>query len=238
MTHRERIRRILHYQPVDRMPVVQFGYWGETLRKWAKEGHITQATARDWRDGNAVDMTLDAKLGFDLNWYTTFRPAVGLRPGFESKIVEELPDGTQKRLSGDGVVYLQRPGAGSIPAHVDHLLKDRKAWEELYLPKFQWHKDRVQKAGVQTDDGIKPFDKGGLDFLKSGRRDFHYGLHCGSLYGSVRNILTMEGSCYMLADDEALFDEIIDTIAGLCYRATSEVLEAGAIFDFGHFLFE
>lgn len=235
MTNRERIRKILHYQPVDRMPVVQFGYWGETLLKWAEEGHISKEMVKTWRDGNEVDEALDAKLGFDLNWYTTFRPGVGLRPGFESKIIEELPDGTQKRLNGDGVVIVLRPGAGSIPAHVDHLLKDRKAWEELYLPKLQWKKERVLEAMVKTDEGLKAFGKGGSEFLKSGRRRFHYGLHCGSLYGSVRNMLTMEGACYLLADDEALFEEVINVYADICYRCVEETLKSGAVFDFGHF---
>ena len=32
--------RILHYQPVERVPVVHFGYWNETLQKWATEGQI------------------------------------------------------------------------------------------------------------------------------------------------------------------------------------------------------
>jgi len=33
MTNRERVRAILHYQSVDRVPVVAFGYWQETLQK-------------------------------------------------------------------------------------------------------------------------------------------------------------------------------------------------------------
>lgn len=64
-------------------------------------------------------------------------------PAFENKIIERLPDGTKKILNGEGVITLYRPGAGSIPADVDHLLKDRKSWEQLYLPKLQWNPDRV-----------------------------------------------------------------------------------------------
>ena len=35
MTNRERAMNILHYQPVDRMPAVHFGYWAELLTEWA-----------------------------------------------------------------------------------------------------------------------------------------------------------------------------------------------------------
>jgi hypothetical protein len=57
----------------------------------------------------------------------------------------------------------------------------------------------------------------------------------GSLYGHIRNWLTLEGSCYLLADDEALFTEIIDTCADLEYSYAKAVLETGARFDFAHF---
>jgi uroporphyrinogen decarboxylase len=79
------------------------------------------------------------------------------------------------------------------------------------------------------------FDQGGLQFLQSGKRDYPYGLECGSLYGQIRNMLGLERACYLAVDDEALLDEIIETIAELSYRTTKYVLESGAKFDFGHF---
>jgi len=88
---------------------------------------------------------------------------------------------------------------------------------------------------VRVGDEMKRFDQGGLDFLKTGRRDYPYGLFCGSLYGNIRNFLGVEGSCYLIADDEALFTEIIDTVGELCYRVVRYTLESGATFDFGHF---
>ena len=37
MNNRERFRAIMHYENYDRMPVVQFGYWYESLDKWLAE---------------------------------------------------------------------------------------------------------------------------------------------------------------------------------------------------------
>ncbi|HQL65330.1 MAG TPA: uroporphyrinogen decarboxylase family protein, partial [bacterium] len=207
----------------------------ETLQLWASQGYIRKEIAENWGDGNSFDDEISKILGFDFDWYSVFHPKLGLLPAFENKIIEELPDGTKKILNGEGVITLYRPGAGSIPADVDHLLKDRKSWEQLYLPKLQWSPDRVFKADVRVNGGMVPFEKGGMEFLKSDKRQFHYGLYCGSLYGWVRNWLTMEGACYLLVDDEPLLDEIIETNAEICYKAVKTTLETGAKFDFGHF---
>ncbi|MFZ4394715.1 MAG: uroporphyrinogen decarboxylase family protein [Kiritimatiellia bacterium] len=222
MTNRERTLAILRYQPYDRMPVVHFGYWYETLEKWVSEGHLRREDVNGWGDGNAVDIALNDKLGFDFGWQCMFYCNDGLQPAMADVVVAEFPDGTKHVRGGDGVTYLSRPGAGSIPAHVDYLLKDRAAWEEHYKWRYQWQESRVNRAG--------------LDALRAAPlRENPFGLHCGSLYGNIRNILTVEGSCYLQADDNVLFAEIIATVADICYRNVKVALESGAKFDFAHF---
>ncbi|HPO52052.1 MAG TPA: uroporphyrinogen decarboxylase family protein [bacterium] len=235
MTDRERVKRILHYENYDRMPLVHFGFWNETLNLWACEGHIPEEIAKNWADGNYADSEIAEIIGFDFNWYNVFKPILGLWPAFESKVIEELPDGTKKILNRDGVVTLHKPGAGSIPADVDHLLKDRTSWEKLYLPKLQWSKERVLKAPVIAGRDVLTFEQGGLNYLLTQERTKPLGIYCGSLYGRIRNWLTMEGACYLLVDDEALFDEIVETNAEICYQAVKTTLETGVQFDFGHF---
>ena len=34
MTNRQRLKAVLHYESYDRIPVVSFGFWTETLQKW------------------------------------------------------------------------------------------------------------------------------------------------------------------------------------------------------------
>ena len=48
MNNRERAMAVLHYQEYDRLPVVHFGFWTDTLVKWASEGHITEQEAALW----------------------------------------------------------------------------------------------------------------------------------------------------------------------------------------------
>ena len=130
MTDRQRVLAILHYEPYDRLPLVQFGFWHETLQKWAQQGHITADQAAGWSFGNPIDSEINAKLGFDLDYHTLFGPAAALRPAFEPRVVKELADGRLHVLDVHGKVVLQRLGATSIPAEIAHTLTNRASWEE------------------------------------------------------------------------------------------------------------
>jgi len=235
MTNRERALAVLRYQPYDRMPIVHFGYWHETLQKWAAEGHISEPLVKAHGDGNPADYELNAMLGWDFNWQCMFYPNYSLRPGFERKLIKTLEDGTQHVMNHDGVVLCQKPGAGSIPAEISHTLTDRKSWDEQYKFRYTWDEKRVMGGRALVNDKMVPFTEGGLEFLKAGERDYLYGLHAGSLFGNIRNIVGVEGSSYIYCDDEVLYDEIINTNAELCYRNVKCALESGAKFDFLHF---
>ena len=106
MTNRERINAVLHYQPYDRLPIVHFGFWRETLQKWAQEGHVTAEEAEKWDDGNIYDVAISKKLGFDCNWSCQFGANTHLFPGFEQRVVREFPDGSRHVLNWEGVIEL------------------------------------------------------------------------------------------------------------------------------------
>ncbi|NLV74789.1 MAG: hypothetical protein GXY52_08925 [Chloroflexi bacterium] len=235
MNNRQRVMAVLKYQPYDRLPIAHFGFWNETLDKWADEGHLTAQEARDWADGNPTDAIISEKLGFDLNYYSAFHVHTHLRPGFDYQVIEELPDGGRKVLNSEGVIVLEIPGATGIPTEIEHLFKGRREWEELFKPKLQWDPERVTHAWVRVNDHMQRWDQGGVEFLRADTRDYLYGLHCGSLYGNIRNFLGVTGSAFLMVDDEPLFDEIINTVAEICYQGTKMALESGAKFDFAHF---
>ena len=86
-----------------------------------------------------------------------------------------------------------------------------------------------------ANDRVIPFDEGGLEFLQENKRDYMYGLHCGSLFGHIRDIVGVEGSSYIYCDDMELYEEMINTNGDLCYQNVKYALESGAKFDFGHF---
>ena len=210
-----------------------------TGAKRCRSGRRRAISAKRWSrrhgDGNPADRELDAMLGWDFNWQCMFCPNEGLSPAFERKVVRTLEDGTQHVMDRNGVVVCEKPGASGIPTEISHTLTDRKSWEEYYRFRYEWREERVTGRPVLVHDRMVPFDQGGLEFLREGERDYLYGLHCGSLFGNIRNILGVEGSSYVYCDDEALYDEIIQTNAELCFRNVKFALESGAKFDFAHF---
>jgi len=222
MTDRERALAVLRYQPYDRLPVVHFGFWIETLEKWRLEGHLGATDLEDYADGRPSERAVERKLGFDFNWYDTWSPRHSRAPLFEETVLEELPDGFHRVRDENGAIVIKKPGIRSIPSEVDHLFKGRKEWEELYRPKLLWSADRVDRSTMPA----AAFDAG---------RTRPLGLHCGSLLGKIRDWIGLVDLSYLQADDPALFDEIIETVGVLCLRCTEAALATGARFDFAHF---
>lgn len=235
MTNRERLNAILSYKNYDRMPVVHFGFWPETLQKWHKEGYLTSEEVIGWKDGSPADKTIGEKLGFDFNWFDCYTPETNLLPKFERKILDEFPDGSQKVLSSLGVILLEKPGISSIPAEIDHLLKTRNDWDKYYRNKLLYSEKRILNSFVNTDTESMPFLDGGLEYLRDNGRDRPIGLHCGSMLGRIRNYIGVDGLSYMLMDDEVLLDEIIQSMSEMCYLCVEKILSYGIKFDFAHF---
>ena len=222
MTDRARAMAVLRYQPYDRLPVVHFGFWGETLEKWRREDHLDDADLVNYGDGSPSERSIERKLGFDFNWFVTWAPRHTYRSLFEETVLEELPGGYRKVQDANGAIVIVKPGIRSIPSEVDHLFKGRKEWEELYRPKLLWSADRVDRSSIPAEafdpDRTRPF-----------------GLHCGSLFGKIRDWIGIVNLSYLQADDPPLFDEIVETAGELCRRCTEAALAAGARFDYAHF---
>ncbi len=224
MTNRERAMNILHFKEADRVPAVHFGYWPELLLEWADQGHISrelaQAASADGSDGQRE---LDKIIGWDFNWYNCKGCNCGLSPAFEQKVLEILPDGSQRMQTRNGVIERVKPGMVSIPSEDDYLLKDREAFETLFKPKMKYFAERVSL------DYFKRFNE-------TRDMDVPVGLHLGSVMGQIRDITTVMGMSYLMYDeDEELFSDIVDTYAEMQYRCVEAILETGAKFDFAHY---
>jgi hypothetical protein len=226
MNNRERVRTILHYAPYDRMPVVSFGYWHETLDKWAREGHVTADEAEGYRrdgDNSRADRSVMAKLGFDFNWASCIGGNSFLMPLFEEETLERYADGARAIRNAEGLIVRVHDGIVSIPAEIGTSLTSRKAWETLYLPKLQYSDKRVDAGKLRQAQMV------------NSALDIPLGLSCGSLYGNIRNMLGVEELSYVAVDDPDLYTEIIDTVADLCFRTAEKALGTGVAFDFAHY---
>ncbi|WMJ23178.1 hypothetical protein RBG61_00540 [Paludicola sp. MB14-C6] len=225
MTLRENVNAILHYKNYNKMPVVSFGFWNETVDKWAIEGHITEKEAYSYKtqgDNSEGDRSIMRKLGFDFNWNSCVSSNCTLSPLFEIEVLQEFPDGSRNIRNPQGLICKDKPGVTTIPAEIGTSLVDRKSWEELYLPRFKMSANRVDINRIKK-------------LPKSNEREIPLGLHLGSLMGEMRNILGVEHLSYLQADDEELYIEIVNTMCGLCYDCAKLALETNSDFDYAHY---
>ena len=223
MTNRERAMNILHYKPADRLPAVHFGYWQELLEEWADQKKIPRELAEKNYDGSDKDRELDKRIGWDFNWASKEGMQRGLYPEFEFKILENLPDGSQRVQNRVGLIERIKPGIDSIPSEDDYQLKDREAFETIYKPKMQYMPERIDF------EFYKHFNETRLP-------DRPVGLEIGSVLGDIRNMTSVVGMSYLIYDeDEELFADIVDTYADMQYKCVEAVLGTGAKFDFAHF---
>lgn len=228
MNDRQRTRAVLHYQAYDRLPLCAFGYWKETAVKWAEQGHIRMDWAQDYAvhgDNGPGDRAIMDALGFDFNWGASLGINSYLFPGFQEELLEERADGSRILRDAEGLIVLVKPGVVSIPSEIGTTLTGREAWENLYLPKLRFSQARVDQ-GRDALLGAKAADA---------QRQRPLGLHVGSLYGNIRNMLGVEALSYLAVDDEDLYREIIDTLGQLCLETTQAALDLYDGFEYAHF---
>lgn len=218
MTYRERFLAVLNYQAYDRLPVIHWGFWKETLAKWCAEGHLTAVEAQvDYLNASpAQQRALCQKLGFDSGYGGQFFWHYGLLPSFDTLLLEEFPDGRRKIRNGVGVTEIvYTDGSSHISQHVDHLLKDRASWEEHYKP-------RLQAAGRVNCEALQAW------FAERTDANVPTFLFAGGLAHWLRDWLGVDGLAYLGVDDEPLLREIIDHLGQLCYETTRHCLELAA----------
>lgn len=222
MNNRERLQAIMHYKQPDRMPAVHFGFTPEVIQSWVEQGHLSRDIL-DFEDYSfEAEKIIAAKLGFDFGWNPFRLTTTELFPFFEERFVEHMDNGFDKYLNADGVYILQRKDAKSIPAEVDHLLKDRDSWEEHYLPRLTYSEERFSQQLM--DKALAEQEAGNP-----------IGLHCGSLCGRIRDYLGLVGLSYMTVDDEELLDDMFETLGNLCVKSVERSLSMGIHFDYAHF---
>jgi len=118
LTSIERIQNILTRKPVDRIGVFEH-FWGDTHKKWTREGHIAEGES------------LDDHFGFDIGVSWCFNTVAKL--DFEPEVIEETEETVLAR-DGNGAVLRRHKLHDATPEHVDFLVKDRAGWEEHIKP--------------------------------------------------------------------------------------------------------
>lgn len=210
LTPRERWLRVLRYQDVDRLPDEEFGYWGETLRRWHGEG-LPATVTNDWEADNFF--------GFDQRAWVPFN--AGLIPCFDYEVLQDMGERRIVRQSNGVVCEIFSEGTSSIPRYIDYPIKDRATWEAF--------KHRLDPAAPgRLPDNLREL----APALQA--TGWPIGVQVGSLIGLIRDWTGFENLCLLTYDDPALVEEMIETMTQLALVNLPRILEAVPI-DFAHF---
>lgn len=209
----------MHYQPVDRSPLVDFGFWDETIVLWRKQGlpeWVKNHLPQTWVDHFGVDFSLRKE-------HTRVKVQWNLSPFFKKRVIEDLGDEEIFQQS-DGVQVLRQKFMRSIPKPQRYQLRDRDSWRKIYLPRL--NPDRWQRYPVDWDHQVK-------NWCNPDREDPVF-LSGGSLYGLLRNWMGLENLSLVVYDDPAWFEEMVTTLADLYIEILRRFLDTGGIFDACH----
>jgi hypothetical protein len=216
MNDRNRFAATMHYQPRDRTPLYDFNYWDETVPAWYEQGLDPKWNRRNIREYFALDCSLGG--GEPQDWGTGIASA--LVPVFERKIIED--DGDEyTEIQHDGVVVRKQRSSVSIPMHVGHTLVDRESWKKHYLPRL----DPANPERIPKDWNRRV--KHWLD----PNRDHPIFLNGGSLFGWIRDWMSIENLSLVVYDDPAWFEEMVTTVANLQLEMLGKAFATGARFE-------
>ncbi|GHU67055.1 hypothetical protein AGMMS49983_17660 [Clostridia bacterium] len=131
MTPKERFIGILSFEPVDRIPLIDFGYWNETLQLWYEQG-----LPRDVNTPDKLSEYFGLDRGFERNaigWYDDV-PSGFIKdfyPVFEKKVVEETE--TTITYESELGITIERKDCNSIPQHIKHIVETMEDFETKVL---------------------------------------------------------------------------------------------------------
>ena len=186
LTDRERFRRQLHHEPVDRCFNMEFGYWDDNFKLWPM-----------FRDhGITNNNDADIFLNFDRTG-TVWQP--WMHPVFPE---EEISRTAHSRIlrNGDGLIAeVPLDGHDTIPHYLEATVKTPDDWARVKAERF-----------VRRDPVRRP-DLAAIRRDHPAGRDYPLGIWAGSMIGKARDLLTVEGLAYAVFDYPEMVEDIVET---------------------------
>jgi len=207
INERERFLRYMSFQPVDRIPLMEMGFWTETLERWHHEG------LPKWV---VHDRHLEAYLNLDLSFNRNWLPINTLvYPPFEPRVLEET-ENDQIISDENGVVYRQRKHHRTIPQYIRFPVENESDYEKI-LPRLN---------GADPGRYAKDFDK---DLHWRRERGEIIGVHFHSFFGFPRGLMGVENWCMAFYDQPQLVRRIIADRVQFAKDLLARALATGAL---------
>ena len=215
LSARERFNRTMHYQQVDYVSHLEFGYWTECKEDWMREGHLPPALRQP--DGSIPDRLVEEYFGIEqFERFDARLSAMPLRP----VQVLERTETTVTYRDGIGVLRQDKAsGTETIPHFLEFPIRDRPTWEAF--------RDEFLDPGSPE----RSYSAQELDSLESMTRESTNPVvtELGSYIGKIRDWVGFERLAYLSADDPDLIEEMVAHQATLALTLMPPVLERGFI---------
>ncbi len=207
ITGRERFRRQMHYEPVDRCFNMEFGYWQENFHTWPMFIE------------NGITNNSDADKFFNFDRIETAWSNTWMHPKFEEKVIEQT--GNTKIIQNRDGLLAEVPADGhdSIPHFIKSSITTPDDWQRVKSERFDVN-DPTRIIDIEEIKKKHPED-----------RDYPLGVACGSMIGKVRDMLTFEGLAYAMYDYPAMVEDMVETCCVLVEHYLDQILGVGIQFD-------
>ncbi len=187
MTGRERFRRQMQFQSVDRCFNMEFGYWDENFTEWPLFVE------------NGIHNNEEADLFFNFDRISVISGNVWMSPPFETEVVERRGNVNIIR-NGDGLLAeVPADGHDTIPHYLKSSIVTPEDWK------------RCKEERFRRDDPARLPDLAALRAAHPADRDYPLGIHCGSMIGKIRDMLTFEGLAYAMYDYPDMVEDMVET---------------------------
>ena len=215
LTPRERFNRTMHYQHVDYISHLEFGYWAELKEDWMAQGFLPPSMRQ--ANGDIPDHLVERFFGVEQ--FDSFSARLGARPARETVIVEQAPDRTVFR-DGLGVLREERThGTRTIPHFIEFPIRDRDSWK-AFRDEF-----------LDVDHPVRAISEAQLQQFEDLSRVSTNPVHTdfGSFIGWLRDWIGFQNIAMMSMDDPDLLEEMVAHVAGMALKLMPQVLERAQI---------
>jgi len=200
MTDRERFNNQMHHRPVDRCFNMEFGYWNENFSQWSI-----------FTD-NGITNNAEADVFFNFDIIRGVMGRAWMHPSFPEEVIDETETTRIIRNDNGLIAEVPKDGHDTIPHFIRSSITTPEDWKKVKAERFNRdHPDRI--LDVEAMKKKHPPD-----------RDYPLGVHCGSMIGRVRNMLTFEGLAYACYDYPDMVEDMVETACLLVEDVLDQLL--------------
>jgi uroporphyrinogen decarboxylase len=209
MTHLERFRNVMNYQPVDRCVYgVCTGVWPETLERWKAEGY-------DPSKGPAFDID---RWDWRGGWFFP-------NPPFERQVIEE-DDHTIVYVNHEGILMRERKDQpySSMPQFLRFPVETREDFRRFWAQRMR--PDLAARIGPDHPELLGAYRQRDFPLIIIADR-------WGGFFGPIRNLTGVEKLCTLFYDDPAFVEEMMEAVADFTIAMMARILDHTDVDVFG-----